>query len=98
MSENQEQQARQVRIAMLPAPDMKTLYTNAFQTNIAQNELVLTASVSRQERDEKGPFLSLQPQASLAMTPESARRLVSALVQALQQYDERFAAKQSSQG
>lgn len=81
-----------MRIAVQPAQDMKTLYANAFQTNIVQGELLLTASVSRQERDEKGPFLSLQPQASLAMTPESARRLASALVQALQQYDERFAA------
>ena len=88
MSENQEKQPQQVRIAVLPAPEMKTLYTNAFQTNIAQGELLLTASVSRQEKDDKGPFLSLQPQAALAMTPDSARRLASALLQALQQYDE----------
>lgn len=39
MSENQEKQPQQVRIAVLPAPEMKTLYTNAFQTNIAQGEL-----------------------------------------------------------
>lgn len=94
MSENQEKQPQQVRIAVLPAPEMKTLYTNAFQTNIAQGELLLTASVSRQEKDDKGPFLSLQPQAALAMTPDSARRLASALLQALQQYDERFGAHQ----
>ena len=92
MSDPQEKQPQQVRIAVLPAPNMKTLYANAFQTNIAQNELLLTASVSRQEKDDKGPFLSLQPQAALAMTPESARRLASALLQALQQYDERFGA------
>ncbi len=91
MSENQEKQPQQVRIAVLPAPEMKTLYTNAFQTNIAQGELLLTASVSRQEKDDKGPFLSLQPQAALAMTPD---RLASALLQALQQYDERFAPRQ----
>ena len=58
------------------------------------NPVVLTASVSRQEKDDKGPFLSLQPQAALAMTPDSARRLASALLQALQQYDERFGAHQ----
>ena len=94
MSENQEKQPQQVRIAVLPAPEMKTLYTNAFQTKIAQGELLLTVSVSRQEKDDKGPFLSLQPQAALAMTPDSARRLASALLQALQQYDERFGVHQ----
>ena len=69
MSENQEKQPQQVRIAVLPAPEMKTLYTNAFQTNIAQGELLLTASVSRQEKDDKGPFLSLQPQAAALQAP-----------------------------
>ncbi len=91
MSENQAQQAaQQVRVAMLPAPDMKILYANAFQTHVGQNELLLTAAVSRQEKDDKGPVLALQPQVSLAMTPEGARHLASALLQALQQYDERF--------
>ena len=50
--------------------------------------------IGRGVQDDKGPFLSLQPQAALAMTPDSARRLASALLQALQQYDERFGVHQ----
>ena len=79
-----------LRVAILPAPGMTTLYANAFQTSFAQGEILLTASVSRQERDEQGPVLALQPQQALAMTPETARHLVQGLTQALQQYEARF--------
>lgn len=71
----------------MPAPDIKTLYVNAFQTRFAQGEILVQALVSRREEDGKGPLLALQPQASLAMTPEAARRLVRALDELLRQDD-----------
>lgn len=83
---------RQVRVAILPAPGMTTLYANAFQTTFAPGEILLTASVSRQEKDEQGPVLALQPQTAIAMTPDTARRLLQALHQTLQQYDAQSAA------
>lgn len=33
-----------LRVAILPAPGMTTLYANAFQTSFAQGEILLTAS------------------------------------------------------
>lgn len=85
-----------IRVAILPAPGMTTLYVNAFQTSCAQGEILLTASVSRQEKDEQGPVLALQPQQALAMTPESARRLVQGLSQTLQQYEAQFGSKRQA--
>ncbi len=89
---------RPLRVAILPAPGMTTLYVNAFQTSFAQGEIMITASVSRQEKDEQGPVLALQPQQALAMTPESARRLVQGLTQVLQQYEARFGQQAAAQG
>lgn len=90
----QQPTQRQVRVAILPAPGMMTLYANAFQTTFAPGEILLTASVSRQEKDEQGPVLALQPQAAIAMTPGTAKRLLQALHQTLQQYE----AQQSAAG
>lgn len=85
-----EQTKDQTRIAIVPAPGIKTLYANAFQTSFAQGEILVNALVSRREEDAKGPVLALQPQASLAMTPEAARRLLKALGETLRQYDAAF--------
>lgn len=80
----------QMRVALLPAPGMRTTYANAFQTTFAAGEVLLTACVSQQERDQQGPVLAVQPQLRLGMTPHSARRLAAALTQAIRQYEEQF--------
>ena len=53
-------------------------------------EILLTACVSRQENDQQGPVLAVQPQKAVGMSPESAKRLAAALVQAIQQYEARY--------
>lgn len=88
--EQQEQQPVQTRVALLSAPGMSTLYANAFQTTFARGEILLTACVSRKEQDQQGPVLAVQPQQAIGMSPESAKRLAAALVQAIQQYEEQF--------
>ena len=80
----------QVRVAMLPAHSAPTLYANAFQTYMAQGEILLTACLSRQENTPQGSLLTVQPQQTIAMTPDSARRLLAALSQAMQQYETQF--------
>ena len=64
----QQPEQPQMRVAMLPAPALETIYANAFQTTFARGEILLTACVS----------------------PESAKRLAAALVQAIQQYEARY--------
>lgn len=86
----EQQEQPQMRVAMLPAPGMSTIYANAFQTTFARGEILLTACVSRKEQDQQGPVLAVQPQQAIGMSPESAKRLAAALVQALQQYEEQF--------
>ena len=92
-TQNQEaaQQPQQTRVSILPAPTMTTLYTNAFHTNFSENDLLLTFCVSRPDSDAKGPLLTVQPEQRMGMTIESARRLVSGLIQALQQHDQMYA-------
>ena len=87
---NQDTQAQQMRVALLPAPGMRTIYANAFQTTFARGEILLTACVSQQEKDQQGPVLTVQPQQRLGMSPQSAKRLAAALHQAIQQYEEQF--------
>lgn len=86
----QQPQAAQTRVAMLPAPALETIYANAFQTTFARGEILLTACVSRQENDKQGPVLAVQPQKAIGMSPESAKRLAAALVQAIQQYEAQY--------
>lgn len=88
----EQQEQAQMRVAMLPAPGMGTIYANAFQTTFARGEILLTACVSRREQDQQGPVLAVQPQQAIGMSPESAKRLAAALVQAIQQYEEQFGA------
>ena len=57
----QQGEQPQMRVAMLPAPGMSTIYANAFQTTFARGEILLTACVSRQEKDQQGPMLAIQP-------------------------------------
>ena len=57
----QQGEQPQMRVAMLPAPGMNTIYANAFQTTFARGEILLTACVSRQEKDQQGPVLALEP-------------------------------------
>ena len=90
MPEEKPRQPVQARVAMLPAPGMSTIYANAFQTTFARGEILLTACVSRQEQDQQGPVLAVQPQQAIGMSPESAKRLAAALAQALQQYEAQF--------
>lgn len=86
----QQPEQPQMRVAMLPAPALETIYANAFQTTFARGEILLTACVSRQENDQQGPVLAVQPQKAVGMSPESAKRLATALVQAIQQYEARY--------
>lgn len=76
----QQPEQPQMRVAMLPAPGMGTIYANAFQTTFARGEILLTACVSRQENDQQGPVLAVRPQQAIGMSPESAKRLAAALV------------------
>ena len=85
-----QQESPQIRVAILPAHSTQTLYANAFQTCLARDEILLTVCLSRQESNPQGPLLTVQPQQTIAMTPESARRLYAALEQTLQQYDTQF--------
>ena len=86
----QQPEQPQMRVAMLPAPALETIYANAFQTTFARGEILLTACVSRQENDQQGPVLAVQPQKAVGMRPERAKRLAAALVQAIQQYEARY--------
>ena len=43
----QQPEQPQMRVAMLPAPALETIYANAFQTTFARGEILLTACVSR---------------------------------------------------
>lgn len=86
----QQPEQPQMRVAMLPAPGMGTIYANAFQTTFARGEILLTACVSRNEQDQQGPVLAVQPQKAIGMSPESAKRLASALVQTIQQYEAQY--------
>lgn len=86
----QQPEQTQMRVAMLPAPGMGTIYANAFQTTFARGEILLTACVSRQENDQQGPVLAVRPQQAIGMSPESAKRLAAALVQAIQQYEAQY--------
>lgn len=86
----QQAEQQQMRVAMLPAPGMSTIYTNAFQTTFARGEILLTACVSRQEKDQQGPVLAIQPQQAIGMSPESAKRLAAALAQVVQQYEAQY--------
>ena len=61
-----------------------------FQTTFARGEILLTACVSRQENDQQGPVLAVRPQQAIGMSPESAKRLAAALVQAIQQYEAQY--------
>ncbi len=90
MAENESGAREQQRVAVLPAPGMQTLYANAFQTNMNRGEIMLTACVSRGEKDQKGPVLVVQPQQALAMSPENAKRLVRTLAQTIHAYEEQF--------
>ena len=38
----------------------------------------------------KGPVLAVRPQQAIGMSPESAKRLAAALVQAIQQYEAQY--------
>lgn len=46
--------------------------------------------MSRQENDQQGPVLAVRPQQAIGMSPESAKRLAAALVQAIQQYEAQY--------
>lgn len=81
---------QQLRVTMLPAPALETIYANAFQTNYSHGEILLTACVSRNEQDQQGPVLAVQPQKAIGMSPESAKRLAAALVQTIQQYEAQY--------
>ena len=86
----QQGEQPQMRVAMLPAPGMSTIYANAFQTTFARGEILLTACVSRQEKDQQGPMLAIQPQQAIGMNPENAKRLAAALAQVVQQYEAQY--------
>lgn len=49
-----EQTKDQTRIAIVPAPGMKTLYANAFQTSFAQGEILVNALVSAEKKTARG--------------------------------------------
>ena len=78
----EQQPEQQLRVTMLPAPALETIYANAFQTNYSHGEILLTACV--------GPVLAVQPQKAIGMSPESAKRLAAALVQTIQQYEAQY--------
>ena len=86
----EQQPEQQLRVTMLPAPALETIYANAFQTTFARGEILLTACVSRQENDQQGPVLAVRPQQAIGMSPESAKRLAATLVQAIQQYEAQY--------
>ena len=86
----EQQPEQQLRVTKLPAPALETIYANAFQTTFARGEILLTACVSRQENDQQGPVLAVRPQQAIGMSPESAKRLAAALVQAIQQYEAQY--------
>lgn len=86
----EQQPEQQLRVTMLPAPGMGTIYANAFQTTFARGEILLTACVSRQENDQQGPVLAVRPQQAIGMSPESAKRLAAALVQTIRQYEAQY--------
>lgn len=86
----EQQPEQQLRVTMLPAPGMGTIYANAFQTNYSRGEILLTACVSRQENDQQGPVLAVRPQQAIGMSPESAKRLAAALVQTIRQYEAQY--------
>ena len=79
------------RVVMQPAPDMKTLYANAFHTQYTADEMMITACVSTPMSDENGALLAVQPQVRLAMTIGNAARLAESLRVALEQYRGQFA-------
>ena len=79
------------RVVIQPAPGMKTLYANTFQTQFTTDELLITACVSTPMNDEKGALLSVQPQVCLGMTIGNAARLAESLRMALEQYRGQFA-------
>ena len=81
-------QRAQARVALLPAPQLATLYANAFHADTTADALLLTICVSQMESDAEGPVLAVRPQARLGMTLESARRLAQALLRALHERDQ----------
>ena len=83
-------QETQARLVMLPAPFMRTVYANAFHTQISADELLLTACVSLTERDAQGPVVEVQPQVRLGMTINNAVQLADALQTALARHRSQF--------
>lgn len=74
---------------------ISTLYANAFQTRCAEGEILLTCGVSHVEPSPDDPSTGtvvVEMQNRIAMTPQSARRLASTLLQALREYEERHGA------
>ena len=72
---------------------IRTSYANAFQARYAEGEILLTCGVSRMEPASDTALAGtvvVEMQDRLAMTPQSAKRLVSTLAHAIQEYEERF--------
>lgn len=89
MAKQTQGEARpETRAVLLPAPGLSTVYVNTFHTRFSGEEFFVTACVSHADSDAQGPLLSVQPQARLAMTAGSARRLAQALLEAVRQHDQ----------
>ena len=82
------------------AARIRTSYVTAFQARSAEGEILLTCGVSHMEpsADEAlAGTLVVEMEDRLAMTPQSARRLMATLARALQEYDERYGASAAAE-
>ena len=57
----EQQPEQQLRVTMLPAPALETIYANAFQTNYSHGEILLTACVSLGKRSEHAVLSAFFP-------------------------------------
>lgn len=77
------------------AARVRTSYVNAFQARSAEGEIILTCGVSHMEPSSDAALagtLVVEMQDRLAMTPQSAGRLMATLARTLQEYEERYGA------
>lgn len=82
------------------AAGVHTSYANAFQARFAEGEIILTCGVSHMEPSADEAFagtLVVDMQDRLAMTPQSAGRLMATLSRTLQEYEERYGKVESGE-
>lgn len=78
----------------------RTSYANAFQARFAEGEIILTYGVSHMEPSADETFagtLVVEMQERMAMTPQSAGRLMATLSRTLQEYEERYGKVESGE-